>query len=406
MSIKKVFIGTRNVASQLQDWQRGFEQLGLEVMAAAPGLPETENSTDLSNKFSWTFRGLRPTSLQFSLSHGKLGYRHQMLKKGLEEYDLFVFIWNSIYDDYRDLEVLRKAGKKIVFLFVGNDVRWYHSSKQEYDAYGIEPIQKEITESEHWERELNGRLRRVRMAEKYADLIITLPNCYQLSLRPYHQAHAVVDPEIITHNPIQREKPLVIHAPSNNATKGSRYIMPVLEKLSAEMDFDIKYVQNMPYKEALKTYSEADILVGQALIPSGGKQEREALAAGTVVLSSMCYDYPDKMPLDCPIVDINPRTVEAQLRTIVPDWERRKKLAIQGRPFVDKYHAPKVVTQRILDLLENPEPCDFYPTFFKDDFVPESDTAAKLYNKWNQFVSDCSWYGEHITRGERDGLVF
>jgi hypothetical protein len=49
---------------------------------------------------------------------------------------------------------------------------------------------------------------------------------------------------------------------------------------------------------------------------------------------------------------------------------------------------------------------DFYPTFFRDNFIPESEEAAAVYNKWNNYVKDCDWYKKHVKTGERAGLSF
>ena len=49
---------------------------------------------------------------------------------------------------------------------------------------------------------------------------------------------------------------------------------------------------------------------------------------------------------------------------------------------------------------------DFYPTFFREDFISESKEALVEYNKWNQYVANCDWYKKNIVPGKRAGLLF
>ena len=76
-----------------------------------------------------------------------------------------------------------------------------------------------------------------------------------------------------------------------------------------------------------------------------------------------------------------------------------------GREYVKKYHTPSSFCKRILAALEDNK-YDFYPTFFREQFIPESIEAADAYNKWNQFVAECDWYSNYVATGERSGLIF
>ena len=404
----KIFIGTHNVASQIQDWQRGFEALGHKVTSASYdyGLGRVSFKADinLTKSYTWDFGGVRPQSFRKYLTKSFFGYRTRLLNKVIKDHDIFVFIWSSFQNDFSDLERIKAAGKKVVVAFVGSDVRWYHAMVQDFAKYDMMP-QEYGPEFIFNIGELRERLRRMRMVERYADLIFSLPNQSQLALRPYNHFQVIVDYEAIPYRPEQRERPLVIHAPSKSKVKGTHYIKPVMEKLKEELGYDVQYVQGLEYKKALALYAEADILVGQAFCPTGGKQEREAMSAGTVVLSSMQYHYPDGMPPNCPVIDIDPRNLEEKLRKAVLDYDDRKERAKLGRPFVQKYYAPEVVAKRTIDLLKNPK-IDHTPSFFREEFKPVLEGSAEQYNYYTSLVKDCDWYKELVPPGERDGLVF
>ena len=158
-------------------------------------------------------------------------------------------------------------------------------------------------------------------------------------MRPYSHLFIPADTSIIKEKNEQRKIPVVAHAPSKRAVKGTDIVLNALERLKNEgVEFETRLIENVPYHEALKMYEDSDIVIGELFIPSAGKLDREALAAGKVVLSSVRRDYVDNLPADCPIIDINPETVYDELKKIIPDHAQRIELAKKGRPFVEKYH--------------------------------------------------------------------
>lgn len=308
--------------------------------------------------------------------------------------------------DYSDFIELKKMGKKIIVYFVGSDIRWKPITDQEFAHCGVPPMD---FDDDFFERiTLESRLHYLRMAERFADLILTCPNAAQLSMRPYNKYWIPIDLSMFTANPVQRKKPLVLHAPSKRDPKGTKYVLPVFERLKQEgVEFDVKLIENMPYTEVIREYKNADILVGQLLIPGGGKQELELLASGKVVLSSIRYQYPQLNPPDCPMIDVSRENLYEELKTIILDHPRRIELAKQARAYVVRHHDAVRVGEKILNLLQEdrPEP-DFYPTFFRDHYIPDSSQAIEICNTYTNFVKDEPWYRSHIRSGERAGLFF
>ncbi|WP_299456770.1 glycosyltransferase [uncultured Microscilla sp.] len=420
-SKKKVFLGLTNIASQIQDWQQGFEANGFDTFTAIHEVHASfvtkENIqydiSSLKNNYEKWYDKVRPYKLRFLLQYlagekYKLDPVKYVYKKAIEECDTFVFIWSSFYPDFQDYRLLKQMGKKIITIFVGSDVRWYQSMKQDFAHYNVPPIEyaKTITFDENY---LNQRLLYMRTAEKYADIIVSNPTQSQLALRPYHKGFVMMNPEIFPHKPTQRhEKPLLMHAPSNSDQKGTKYILETIDKLRDEgFDFDFKLIQNLPYMEAIKEYARADIFIGQLLIPQAGKQDREALACGKVVLTSINYDYANEEE-DCPFIDINPQNIYQELKSVLNDYPRRCKLAAQGRKYIEKHHTPANIVKDIVKMLEvNEEERSyiFKPTFFRNDFSPERE-YLDLYNQWTRYVKDCNWYKKHVPSGEHNRLIF
>jgi glycosyltransferase involved in cell wall biosynthesis len=405
------FIGLNEIG-QVSDLKKGFSRLGIESYACA--LEWLSNGpVEVDEIFAsrqWT-KHIRPQRLQEKLRYG--WKREIALKKAVKEHDVFIFVWQSFKNDCSDFDYLKSKGKKIVVFFMGSEQRWCNAYGQEVEKFGIPNYYSRLPSDsfQFTMRALQIKLRYLRNVEKYADIIYSLPNQSQLSLRPYSHFYIPVDTNMITENSQQRKVPVVAHAPSNRAVKGTDIVLNTLEKLKTDgVKFETNLIENIPYSEALKMYGDSDIVIDQLFIPSGGKLAREALAAGKVVLSSVHREYIDNLPIDCPIVDVNPETLYDELKNIILDYPRRVELALRGRPFVEKYHSLEVVCRDVIKKLENTssetENLDFYPAFFRKKFVPESNEHRDLYNYWTKFVSETDWYKKYIHQGERDGLLF
>lgn len=404
---KNVLIGCHNIASQFKDWEKGFNENGFNVIKVLhykeSKFTKSKNAIILNR---WINLKVFNKKIVFELPWQQY-YRKRIKKKLLKKCDIFFFVWSTFEKDFSDLKWLKENNKKIVVLFVGNDVRAYNPMVQDFKRFGMDPIEYHENFDKS-EKGLENSLNRIRSFEKYADVILSLPNQSSLALRPYSRAHFLIDISKIEHHPKQRKIPKIIHAASSPEFKGSKYIIPVLQKLREEgLEFEYEILTGTPYTQIFSKYYECDILIGQLLAPSGGKQERELLAAGKVVMSHMAYDYEDHIGKDCPIIDVNKNNLESSLRDIIKNHKKRTELALLGRQYVMKHSNPKqICADLIMQLNKDEIELDFYPTFLKEKYKPESEKEIKLINHYNDFVSDCEWYKENITSGERQGLKF
>jgi hypothetical protein len=421
---KKVFIGTFNIASQINDWKSGFNSCGYETLTMIYGEHTKMIHTkgiDFNVDYYLHKKDLYRLKIIGKIKLFFLGKKYNdpveyIYQKAIKECDIFVFIWDTFKKDFSDYEILKSLGKKIITVFVGNDIRWYNSMKQEFISFKLLPMEYGETvffDSKH----LSHRLLFLRNAERYSDVIISNPSQSQLALRPYLLFQLTLDFSLYINFPNQRKIPKIIHAPSNKNFKGTKYIINSINRLKDEgVEFEFELIHGLSNLEAIKKYEDCDILVGQLLCPWVGKQERELLACGKVVLSSFNYNYCDidfygdkKIIDECPIIDVNPDNIYLELKKIILDHDLRKDLAKKGRPYVEKYHSAKNEVSKILNYLENKdlllENIDYLPSFFNKKFIPERENID-IYNKWNHYVSGCDWYEEHVSKGERDGLLF
>jgi hypothetical protein len=408
----KIFLGNNNLAGQLSDIKACFSNLGIDCIAATYGINKHTSMGGIDYDFSkykyYPFKNVRPTKLKLFLRN-LFNVEGKIFRKAIKECEVFIFMWDTFHYEYSDLALLKKKGKKIIHIFCGDDVRWYYSEKQEFESFGLRPLEYESSYNYSADN-LNKKLRKLRRVEKYADFIFSRLDQAQLQLRPYYRWNMMVIPEKYNHIPQQNKiNPIIAHAPTLRIAKGTEFVLEAFEKLKIDgIAFTPLLIEGVVNTEAIKLYEKADILIDQLIIPGTGKLATEALVMGKVVLAHMAYDkYPQKNPKECPIVDVNPDTIYEKLKELILDYEKRKEIALKGRNYVIKYLDTKIFCQKVLDLVDGKKvEYDYTPQFYRDSFIPESTDALDVYNKWNCFIENENWYKAIVKKGERNGLVF
>src|SRR5206468_10236050 len=92
--------------------------------------------------------------------------------------------------------------------------------------------------------------------------------------------------EYVPRPPSDAARPLVVHAPSNRAKKGTAHVIDACAELPVELDV----VEGVPHDEARERYARADIVVDQLNAGWHGVFALEAMALGKPVVT---YLKPD-----------------------------------------------------------------------------------------------------------------
>jgi hypothetical protein len=168
------------------------------------------------------------------------------------------------------------------------------------------------------------------------DLLLDVPEAHWLPL--------IVDPaqwrtETV---PLQRERPVVVHAPSSGPVKGSDLIDPVLERLDAEGVIEYRRVRGVPFEEMAIVYGEADVVVDQIRLGDYGGAALEAMAAGRVVIAHVS-DHArsvirEATGAEVPVVEATADTLDDVVRGIVADRDGSRAIAAAGRAFAAEFH--------------------------------------------------------------------
>lgn len=317
-------------------------------------------------------QGVDVTLLQYTMGQGHaFGYRehttvdlsgrHRMeaqitaLADAIDKgYDVFHFWMATLFGGARyknmyglDLPFIKMRGKKIIYRGTGFDLRTRarHMALNPHHAYQY----------------------------GYSlDIDEAAQDIYIEYLRDYVDLFVVQDPEMQEHMPEARlvpraidldelapvgvdqtARPLVIHAPSNSATKGTPLILAALDELRKEgLNFDFKLISGMAHQEALEWYRRADVVIDQMLIGWYGVLTVEALSLGKPVVVYVRDDLYERFSPRIPVCNANPTNLTAKLRRVLQDDLYRMELAEAAPDFVRDVHDVRNVAKRLGDIYE------------------------------------------------------
>ncbi len=146
-------------------------------------------------------------------------------------------------------------------------------------------------------------------------------------------------------------KPLILHSPTAKFAKGSNFILPVIEELQKEYDFDFKLLQNMPRTEVLDLMRGCDIFIDQLIIGMYGLASSEAMAFGKPVV---CYIMPEVfengLAENCPIVNTTVETLKETLVRLICDPALRNKIGKASRKFAEENFEAKSNAKKLLTM--------------------------------------------------------
>lgn len=230
-----------------------------------------------------------------------------------------------------DIEYLESGGVRTALVFHGSDVRdpVQHASQHRWS-----PFRGEGREG-YWIRKRNLELLRDFDGPIFVstpDLLTYVPNGVWLPL--------VVD---LDHTPVTigqpRKLPLVVHATTNPAIKGSHYVDLVAHRLAAEGLIEYRRLSGISHEAALTAIRSADIVVDQLLLGAYGVLACEAMACGAAVIGYLGDDFRSRIPEPIPILEAEPDTLDSVLRLAVAEIQYLRDRALERRSFVHKWHS-------------------------------------------------------------------
>jgi hypothetical protein len=247
-----------------------------------------------------------------------------------------------------------RRGKVVAVTYQGDDARQGDVARRYPIHFSHEVGADYYTE----EGDRNVR-RRIATFDRHADLIYALnPDLLSvLPTRAQFQPYCSVDVgewHPSTERTAVPSRPRVVHAPSDQRVKGTRYVMEAVERLRASgVEFDFVLVEKMTHAEARQVYQTADLAIDQLLAGFYGALAVELMALEVPVLCYLrdedMFRLPAGMREELPLINVTPANLESVLR----EWlvKRRGELRAHGRKsrqFVERWHSPREVARGTL----------------------------------------------------------
>ena len=141
---------------------------------------------------------------------------------------------------------------------------------------------------------------------------------------------------------LERDRPVVVHAPTNPLLKGTELVEPVLTELHAAGQIDYVRVERVPQPELRRIVQEADIVLDQFTLGTYGVTTVEAMAAGRLVFAHVAEQnrkiIEHEAGQEIPLVATTAAEVAEGLRWALDNREDARELAARGPGFAQELH--------------------------------------------------------------------
>ncbi|MBL7246158.1 glycosyltransferase family 4 protein [Heyndrickxia sporothermodurans] len=273
-------------------------------------------------------------------------YLSEKQEELIEYFDIFHFHYaKTLNPSFEDLPLIQKKHKKMLMHHWGNDVRFHDKAKvnnpyvNTWDSPPNDVIDQVLTKlSAHIKEAIVQDYEVYEYVKDYYDKVHVVPIAINLS-------------QFTPRFPqVTKEKPLILHAPTNPYFKGTAFIENVIEELRKTHNFDYRRIEGMNHKEVIKLYEEADIIIDQVLCGSYGLLSVESMALGKPVVTYIRPDLISTFPDDLPIVNANPDNLYDQVKLLLDNPILRQQLGILGRDYVSRVHDHHIIADQLLDI--------------------------------------------------------
>jgi glycosyltransferase involved in cell wall biosynthesis len=323
-------IGPANMAGQGWAWakaaERAFPTLDTEVFMTMRGAMNFASDVqidvaDFANSLHWQLRWS---------THVRTEMTHVLMEAGRPALGTL-----NGRNFAGDIEPLRAAGITVGLIFHGSEIR---DPRLHAERYPWSPFRDP-------NEELTARLQRqlVEMAPLVAafdgpkfystpDLLDDVPDGIWLPVTVDLEVWRPAD------EPLHRDRPLVVHAPSRRALKGTHLIEPVLEPLVDRGLIEYRRIEDVPYADMPALIRSADIVLDHFGIGNYGVATCEAMASGRVSISHIHDRVRARVPDPIPTIEATPDTLAAVIEKVLDDRDAARETAAQGPAFVRRWH--------------------------------------------------------------------
>ncbi len=352
---RRLYVGPWNTAGQAWEWARAAERHLPDVAAqnlwAQRSLSQSHFHYRADHELSVLAQRGRVREI-----HGERVLReatHVLFESGRPV--LSDFHAGSMLDDVPALEA---AGVGHAVLYHGSEVR---DLREHAERYPHSPFRVPERDWDDYLRTLQSVVDRNRAdLDRYdggvlvstPDLLDVVPDATLLPL--------VVDVDRFARAaeasgtaPLERPRPVVLHAPSNPRLKGTRAVEQVLEGMRSAGLVDYRRLSGVPHGQMAAFVADADVVVDQVVLGNPGVLMTESLAAGRLVVAHLSEGVRARWGEgeEPPVVEADPDTLREVLQQVLADRPSYQELAARGPGWARRHHDGRRSAQVLADRL-------------------------------------------------------
>lgn len=278
-------------------------------------------------------------------------YNYLLRIKWFCAFNVFHFYFGtSLLPEHKDLRFYRLFKKKVVFHYLGKDVKLYKESLERYEitnmAYSCGTAELALIKDD----EIRARLA---VETKHADLQIVCNPIYSEFVPGSTLIPLAIDLEDYPFSEMRIGSRIqIMHAPTSRANKGTEFIVAAIDRLESEgYEIDFKLCEGLSHKQLKKEYTACDICIDQVL-GGYGTVAIEAMAIGRPVISYLrdIHFNESTFPGGIPIIVANRDDIYDVLKKTIDNKEKLPDIGRAGRHFVETQHDVKVLAKRLIEL--------------------------------------------------------
>lgn len=146
---------------------------------------------------------------------------------------------------------------------------------------------------------------------------------------------------------LERDRPVVLHAPSNPRLKGTEVIERVLTGMQSAGLVEYRRLTAVPHAQMAGFVADADVVVDQVVLGNPGVLLAETMAAGRLAVAHLAPGVRDRMAGadvelggegTVPVAQADPDTLEDVLLDVIADRARYADLAARGPAWARRHH--------------------------------------------------------------------
>ena len=332
----RLLIGPANFAGQGFAWARALERDDPEVGAVTFSIAR-EGGFGFPSDYSVSTLVYRRNSRwqRDQFSYLTSGFTHVIAEVGRP-----ICGWLHGGDPLQEAAALAEAGVRVALLSHGSDSRLprRHAERQEWSPFR-DSDWADVSWLQWQAERFVGQLRRFPgpVFVSTPDLLDDLPFATWCPV--------VVEPAKWNSDApvVERERPVVVHAPSHDRIKGTELVDAAMEPLAARGLIEYRRIGRVPFGEMPAVYREADVVLDQFRLGSYGAAACEAMAAGRVVVGNLSDDVRtrvrDLTGLAVPVVQATPATLAEVVEALVENRAEAVAAGRAGRAFVESVHS-------------------------------------------------------------------